>query len=114
MKTALIHKTSKRGITGKYEELRDFMEAHSTLLLAEKGFSPWSTLRGDSMALFLFSDPNFERALKHVRATARDLLLLQLPEFMLVADTAEGVYLSFIASADKALTKVARACRIDG
>jgi len=33
---------------------------------------------------------------------------------MLVADTAEGVYLSFIASADKALTKVARACPIDG
>jgi len=32
----------------------------------------------------------------------------------LVADMASGVYLSFVASADKALIKVARACRIDG
>jgi hypothetical protein len=115
MKTALIHKTSKRGITGKYEELRDFMEDTFNIALGrERIFAlEYFTGRFDG-AIPVQRGANFERALKHVRATARDLLLLQLPEFMLVADTTEGVYLSFIASADKALTKVARACRIDG
>lgn len=115
MKTALIHKTSKRGITGKYEELRDFMEDTFNIALGrERIFAlEYFTGRFDG-AVPVQRGANSERALKHVRATARDLLLLQLPEFMLVADTAEGVYLSFIASADKALTKVARACRIDG
>jgi hypothetical protein len=115
MKTALIHKTSPKGIPAKYTELMDFMEETFNVALGrERIFAlEYFTGRFDD-ALPVQRGANVERTLNRVRATAWDLLLLQLPEFMLVQDMAEGVYLSFVASADRALIKVGRACRVDG
>jgi hypothetical protein len=114
MKTALIHKTSKQGIPAKYEALRDFMEGTFNIALGrERIFAlEYFTGRLDG-ALPVQRGANPERVLKRIRSTAWDLLLLQLPEFMLVADMPEGVHLSFVATGDKALAGIAGACRID-
>jgi len=114
MKAGLIHKTVKRGIIAKYVELRDFMEnVFNVALGRERIFALEYFAGGFDEALPIQRGANPERVLNRIRATAWDLQLLQLPEAMLVADTEEGVYLSCIASADKALCKVARAYRVE-
>jgi hypothetical protein len=114
LKAGLIHKTSKHGIVAKYEELRDFMENTFNVALGRERIFALEYFAGRfDDALPIQRGANPERALKRIFATAWDLQLLHLPEVMLVADMEEGVYLSFIASADKALIKIARACRIE-
>jgi len=115
LKTALIHKTTKQDVPAKYEELRTFMEETLNIALGVERMLALAYFAGrfdDFVPIQRGAVPG--RALSRVRSAAWDLLLLQLPAFMLVADTSGAVYLAFICTSDKALGLVAGACRIEG
>lgn len=114
MKTALIHKSSRREVLGKYSELRDFMENTFNIALGRERIMAIEYFAGgfdDAIPVQYGASP--ERALARLRSTARDLLLLHLPEIMLVANVQDGVDVSSIATADRALARIAKASRIN-
>ena len=114
MKTALIHKNSKREILGKYSELQDFMENTFNIALGRERIMAIEYFAGGfDDAIPVQRGANPERALARLRSTARDLLLLYLPEIMLVAKMQDGVCVSSITTADRALARIAKASRID-
>jgi hypothetical protein len=115
LKTALIHKLSKRGVHAKYEELQVFMEQTFNVALGVERLLALEYFVGKFDAFIPVqrgAGPN--RVLDRLRAASWDLLLLHLPAFLLVADIRQEVLLGYVCTGDKTLNLIAKACRIDG
>jgi hypothetical protein len=114
LKTALIHKLSKRSVHAKYEELQIFMEQTFNVALGVERLLALEYFAGKFDAFIPVqrgASPN--RALDRLRAASWDLLLLHLPAFLLVADIHQEVLLGYVCTGDKTLNSIAKACRID-
>lgn len=115
LKTALIHKSSMPGIPTKYEELLTFMEEKLNIALGAERILALEYFAGRFDGFIPIQQGAVPaRALGRVRAASWDLVLLQLPAYLLVASMPGGVYVGFVCTGDKVLNRVARACRIEG
>jgi len=114
LKIALIHRTSGRGIASKHEELRAFMEKTFNIALGIERMLALPYFAGQFQDFIpIQKSANAERALRRVRAASWDLLLLDLPAFLLVRGPTDGITLGFPCTCDKALLSVASACSIE-
>lgn len=114
LKIALIHKTSSRGIARKHEELRAFMEETFNIALGIERMLALSYFAGQFQDFIpIQKSANAERALRRVRAASWDLLLLDLPAFLLVRGPTDGITLGFPCTCDRALLSVAQSCSIE-
>jgi hypothetical protein len=114
LKIALIHRTSSRGIARKHEELRGFMEKTFNIALGIERMLALPYFAGkfeDFIPIQKGANP--ERALRRVRAASWDLLLLDLPAFLLVSGPTDSVTLGFPCTSDRALLSLAQACSIE-
>jgi hypothetical protein len=114
LKIALIHKASSRGIARKHEELRAFMENTFNIALGIERMLALNYFAGkfeDFIPVQKGANP--ERALRRIRAASWDLLLLELPAFLLVSGPTDSVTLGFPCTCDKALLTLAQACSIE-
>jgi hypothetical protein len=115
LKTALIHKASKRSVHKKYEELQIFMEQMFNVALGVERLLALEYFAGKFDAFIpVQRGASANRVLDRLRAASWDLLLLHLPAFLLVADISQEVLLSYVCTGDKTLNLIAKACRIDG
>lgn len=115
LKTALIHKLSKRSVHAKYQQLQMFMEQTFNVALGVERLLALEYFAGKFDAFIPVqrgAGPN--RVLDRLRAASWDLLLLQLPALLLVADMHQEVLLGYVCTGDKTLNLIAKACRIDG
>jgi hypothetical protein len=114
LKIALIHRTSNRGIARKHEELRAFMESMFNIALGIERMLALSYFAGNFEDFIpVQKGANPERALRRVRAASWDLLLLDLPAFLLVSGPTDSVTLGFPCTSDRTLLSVAQACSIE-
>jgi len=114
LKIGLIHRTSSRGIARKHEELRGFMENTFNIALGIERMLALPYFAGkfeDFIPVQKGAIP--ERALRRVRAASWDLLLLDLPAFLLVSGPTDSVTLGFPCTSDKTLLSLAQACSIE-
>jgi hypothetical protein len=113
LKIALIHRTSRRGVRQKYEELRAFMEETFNIALGIERMLALHYFSGQFQDFIpIQKGANSERALKRVRAASWDFLLLDLPSFMLVQDPSDGICFGFPCTSDRALISIGNACSI--
>jgi hypothetical protein len=113
LKIALIHRTSRRSLAKKYEELRTFMEETFNIALGVERMLALHYFSGQFQEFLpIQKGANSKRALKRVRAASWDFLLLDLPSFMLVQDPSDGISLGFPCTSDKALISIGNACSI--
>lgn len=113
LKIALIHRTSRRSVRKKYEELRTFVEETFNIALGIERMLALHYFSGQFQEFIpIQKGANSERALKRVRAASWDFLLLDLPSFMLVQDPSDGICLGFPCTSDRALISIGSACSI--
>jgi hypothetical protein len=114
LKIALIHRTSSRGIARKHEELRGFMENTFNIALGIERMLALPYFAGKYENFIpVQKGANPQRALRRVRASSWDLLLLDLPAFLLVSGPTDGVTLGFPCTSDRTLLSLAQACSVE-
>jgi len=113
LKTAVIHRSSRRPIHQKYEELlRFFGESLDIAMGIERVVALIFFCGQFDSFIPIQSGSRSGRVLERLRATAWDLVLLRLPTRMLVADDNE-VTLGYVTTSDRALRQAADACQIE-
>lgn len=114
LKMGLIHKSSRRNVAAKYEELRLFMENTLDIAMGAERILALGYF-GDLFDDFipLQKGANSDRFFNRLRATAWDMLLLKLPAKMLVTKDNEEVIVGYICTADQTLMRVAQGCFIE-
>ncbi len=114
LKTALIHKKLKVDIVGKYEKLLFFMEETFNIALGIERILSLGYFAGMHDGFIpVQRGSNSTRTLARCRAAAWDLLLLQLPPWLLLTEIEGAIPVAFVSSSDKVVTQLARTCRFD-
>jgi hypothetical protein len=114
LKIGLIHKTSRRDLVGKLQELREFMQ--QTLRI---GMGPERML---ALAYFAGKFDGFipiqkgavvVKLLRRVRAAAWDLVLLRLPARLLALSDDDEITVGYVCTGDRALWQIARTAKLE-
>jgi len=114
LKIAMIHRTCARNVARKHEELRMFMEKKFNVALGIERMLALEYFAGHFQNFIpIQKGANPDRIFKRVRAAAWDLLLLDLPAYLLVIDNTDGISLGFPCTSDRALCSIGRVCSIE-
>jgi len=114
LKIALIHRTSARDVARKYEELRVFMEKTFNIALGIERMLALHYFCGHFQNFIpVQKGANPDRIFKRACAAAWDLLLIDLPAYLLVLDPSDGITLGFPCTSDRALCSIGHACSLE-
>lgn len=114
LKIGLIHKTSRRDLLGKLQELLEFMQQ-----ILKIGMGPERML---AIAYFTGKFDGFipiqkgagvAKLLRRVRAAAWDLVLLRLPARLLALSDDDEITVGYVCTCDRALWQIGRTAKLE-
>ncbi len=114
LKIALIHRTSAHDVMRKYENLRTFMEKTFNIALGIERMLALHYFCGHFQNFIpIQKGANPDLVFKRTRAAAWDLLMIDLPAYLLVLDPSDGITLGFPCTSDRALCSIGHACSLE-